>query len=181
MITGRPGVGKTTLAIKVSAVSGLIPRGFYTEEIRVARDRKGFKIKTFGGREGILAHVDYKGKPRVGKYGVDVESFETIAIHEIEDALRGSQIIVIDEIGKMELFSHRFKELVIKALDSPYPLFGVIKDHGDGFIQEIKARQDVRIFTLTIENRDSILQEVLDVLKDIVGQGKGVSGKIQAI
>jgi nucleoside-triphosphatase len=169
LITGRPGVGKTTLATKVVMTSSLVPKGFYTEEIRVAGDRKGFKIKTFGGKEGILAHVEYKGKHRVGKYGVDVESFESIVLPELEEALRGSQIIVIDEIGKMELFSKRFKEMVIKALDSPYPLLGVIKEHGEGFVQEIKTRPDVRLFTLTMANRDSLLQEILSVLKGPVG------------
>ena len=169
LITGRPGVGKTTLAMKVIEASGLTPTGFYTEEIRVARDRKGFKIKTFGGREGVLAHVEYKSNPMVGKYGVDVESFETIALPEIEAALQGCQIIVIDEIGKMELFSQKFKELVIRALDGPYPLLGVIKDYGDEFIRGIKTRQDVKLFTLTTENRNAILQEILTTLKDLMG------------
>jgi nucleoside-triphosphatase len=166
LITGRPGAGKTTLAMKVIEASGLSPGGFYTEEIRVAGDRKGFKIKTFGGREGTLAHVEHKDGPRVGKYSVDVESFESIALPELETALQGSQLIVIDEIGKMELFSQRFKELVIKALDGPYPLLGVIKEHGNGFIQEIKTRPDVRLFTLTLQNRNSLLQEILDALKE---------------
>ncbi|MFN3466906.1 MAG: NTPase [Candidatus Brocadiales bacterium] len=170
LITGRPGVGKTTLVIKAVRASGLAPKGFYTEEIREAGDRKGFRIKTFEGEEGILAHVECKGTPRVGKYGVDVESFEAIALPEIEAALQGSQIIVIDEIGKMELYSQRFKELVIKALDSPYLFLGVIKEHGDGFIQGIKARQDVRVFTLNTENRNSLMQEVLNALNNIMGQ-----------
>ncbi len=169
LITGRPGVGKTTLVMKVIRASGLTPKGFYTEEIRVGRDRKGFRIKTFEGKEGVLAHIEYKGRSRVGKYGVDVESFEALALPELETALRDSQIIVIDEIGKMELFSHEFEELVTKVLDSPYPLLGVIKEHGEGFIQEVKARQDVRLFTLTVENRDSLLQEILAVLKGVVG------------
>ncbi len=168
LITGRPGVGKTTLTMKVIESAGLSPRGFYTEEIRTGRDRKGFRIKTFGGREGVLAHVGHTGSPRVGKYGVDVESFESIALPEVEEALQGCQIIVIDEIGKMELFSKRFKELVIQALDSPYPLLGVIKDYGDGFIQGIKARPDVRLFTLTVENRGSILPEILETLKESI-------------
>ena len=165
--------------MKVIGTSGLTYRGFYTEEIRESGDRKGFRIKTFDGKEGILAHVEYRGKPRVGKYGVDVESFEAIALPELEAALQvrpgesasgtSGQIIVIDEIGKMELFSQKFKELVIKALDSPYLFLGVIKDHGDGFIRGIKARQDVRLFTLTMENRNYLMQEVLNALNSVMG------------
>ncbi|HHT9117129.1 MAG TPA: NTPase, partial [Candidatus Hypogeohydataceae bacterium YC38] len=165
LITGRPGVGKTTAVIKIISRLDLKPGGFYTEELRTEGERKGFKIKTFSGQEGILAHVDYREGPRVGKYGVDVGSFETIALPEVEEAVRAGKLIVIDEIGKMELFSARFKELVIKALNSPVPLLGVIKEKGDGFIDKIKGRKDVRLFTLTRENRDSTISEILGVLR----------------
>ncbi len=165
LITGRPGVGKTTLLMKVIEATGLSPNGFYTEEIRVGRDRKGFRVKTFSGKEGILAHVEYKRKPSVGKYGVDVEHFETIAIPEVEIALGGSQIIVIDEIGKMELFSQKFKDLVQKVLDSQYLLLAVISEFGDGFLQEVKIRPDVRLFTLTVQNRDFLIGEILSAIQ----------------
>ena len=160
-------MGKTTLIMKAIEASGLKATGFYTKEIRIAGDRKGFRIKTLRGKEGILAHAEYKGKERIGKYGVDVESFEAVALPELEAALQGCQIIVIDEIGKMELFSQKFKDLVIKALDSPYPLLGVIKDAGDGFIQKIKAREDVRLYYLTMENRGLLLKEILDALRGL--------------
>lgn len=164
LVTGRPGAGKTTAVKKVVSLSGLEPGGFYTEEIREGKGRKGFRIKTFGGREGILAHIDIKGGPRVGKYGVDVGSFELIALPEMESALQKGGLIVIDEIGKMELLSLRFKELVIRALDSPCLLLGVIKESGNGFIKKIKERGDVRLFTLTLANRDSVALEILEAL-----------------
>ena len=169
LITGRPGVGKTTLVMKAIEVSGLNARGFYTREIRIGGERKGFKVKTFSGRDCTLGHVEYKGKERVGKYGVDVGSFEGVALPEVAAALKGCQIIVIDEIGKMELFSQKFRDLVIMALDSPYPLLGVIKESGNGFIQKIKAREDVRLFHLTMDNRESLLKEILDSLKGMSG------------
>jgi nucleoside-triphosphatase len=167
LITGRPGVGKTTAVIKIISQLDLKPGGFYTEELRTEGERKGFKIKTFSGQEGILAHVDYREGPRVGKYGVDVRSFETIALPEVEEAVRAGKLVVIDEIGKMELFSARFKELVIKALDSPVPLLGVMKEKGNGFIDKIKGRKDVRLFTLTRENMDSTISEILGVLRTL--------------
>ena len=100
---------------------------------------------------------------------MDVESFEAVALPEVAAALKGCQIIVIDEIEKMELFSQKFRDLVIMALDSPYPLLGVIKESGNGFIQKIKAREDVRLFHLTMDNRESLLKEILDSLKGMSG------------
>jgi nucleoside-triphosphatase len=162
LVTGNPGVGKTTLIKKMITESRLNPRGFYSEEIRIGIERKGFKVKTFTGNEGILAHVDYKNKPRVGKYGIDVESFEAIIIPEIKEALQGSELIVIDEIGKMELFSERFKELVVKALNGSAPVLGAISERGNGFIKKIKERQDIRIYSITFKNRDSVYLEILN-------------------
>ncbi|MFQ5957268.1 MAG: nucleoside-triphosphatase, partial [Candidatus Brocadiales bacterium] len=70
LITGRPGVGKTTVVKKVLSALDIKPGGFYTEEIRAGKERQGFMIKTFGGKSGVLAHVDNRGGPRVGRYGV---------------------------------------------------------------------------------------------------------------
>lgn len=164
LITGRPGVGKTTAVKKVLSALNRKPGGFYTEEIRVGGVRKGFAIKTFGGRNGILAHVDNRGGPKVGRYGVDVKSFESTALPELEEAISNRRLIVIDEIGKMELFSARFKDLVLQALDAPVPVLGVIKDSGNGFISGIKQRADVMLFKITPVNRDTVIPDVLESL-----------------
>lgn len=174
LITGRPGVGKTTAVKKILSALDLKPGGFYTEEIRAGRERKGFMIKTFAGKSGTLAHIDNKGGPRVGKYGVDIESFESTVIPELEDAISNRKLVVIDEIGKMELFSLRFKDLVLQALDGPAPILGVIKESGNGFIGNIKQRQDVRLFKITLVNRESIIS---DILKSLDGLLPGVCYK----
>ncbi len=168
LITGRPGVGKTTAIKGILSALKIEPGGFYTEEIRVGRERKGFMIKTFGGKSGILAHVDGRGGPRVGKYRVDVESFETSTLRELEDAISNGQLVVIDEVGKMELFSQRFRELVLKALDGPVPVLGVITESGNGFIKNIKQRPDVRLVRITMENRDAIIPEIKESLRDLI-------------
>ncbi len=168
LITGRPGVGKTTAVKGILSALGIEPGGFYTEEIRVGRERKGFMIKTFGGKSGILAHVDNRGSPRVGKYGVDVESFETSALRELEDTISNGQLVVIDEVGKMELFSQRFRELVLKALDGPVPVLGVITESGNGFIKNIKQRPDVRLVRITVENRDAVISDIRGALYGLI-------------
>lgn len=73
LLTGVPGVGKTTVLRK--AADGLSDRrlaGFYTEEIRSDGERRGFRMVCFDGREGVMARTEFPGPHRVGKYGVDV-------------------------------------------------------------------------------------------------------------
>lgn len=167
LITGRPGVGKTTVIKRVISTLDLKPGGFYTEEIREGRVRKGFRIKTFSGKSGILAHADNRSGPRVGKYGVDMKSFESTALPELEHAIGNRELVVIDEIGKMELFSHRFKDLVLKSLDGPAPVLGVIMESGNGFISDIQQRKDVRLFRITLGNRDTIVPDILKSVDEL--------------
>lgn len=164
LITGRPGVGKTTAIKKVLSALDIRPRGFYTEEIRDGRERRGFTVKTFGGRDCVLAHTDIQGVPRVGRYGVDVTSFENTALPELEEAVGRREIIVIDEIGKMEMFSNRFKNLVLQALDGPAPVLAVISESGNGFIDGIKKRKDVKLFTLSRQARDALIPDIATLL-----------------
>lgn len=165
LITGRPGVGKTTAIKKVLSALDIKPRGFYTEEIRAGKERKGFRVKTFGGRDCILAHTDIQGPPRVGRYGVDITSFEDTALPELEEAASNREIIIIDEIGKMELFSNRFADLVSQALDGPTPVLAVISESGNSFIGGIRKRKDVRLFILTRQTRDALVPEIIKSLE----------------
>ena len=133
-LTGAPSSGKTTIIKKVIKALDIQCCGFYTEEIREDGRRVGFRIKTLDGKTGLLSGVDVKSPYRVGKYKVDLDDFENIALPAMEGALSNSKPIIIDEIGPMELFSKRFKELVIKALDSPNPVIATIKLKGSKFI-----------------------------------------------
>jgi len=110
-LTGRPGIGKTTAIKRI--IEKLKDRavGFYTEEIRHPETKKrlGFKVITTDGNEGILAEKFKPSKFKVGSYGVNVEDFENLVIPVLEKAFKErDKIIVIDEIGKMELFSDKF-------------------------------------------------------------------------
>lgn len=165
MLTGKPGVSKTSVIKKIIPLLGTSAGGFFTEEIRVMDRRMGFRIVTLDGKEGIMAHVDCNSNYKVGKYRVDLDSFERIAIPALEKALKDKSIIVIDEIGKMELFSAKFRELVRNILDGKKPLLCVIKENGDTFTEEIKNREDVDLVTVNYENRESLPEKVLDVFK----------------
>lgn len=157
LITGNPGVGKTTLIHRLISKLNVPASGFYTSEIRDENGkRQGFKIISLDGNEGIMASVDFISKNKVSKYGVDVETIDRIGVDAIEEAIKNNKVIVIDEIGKMELFSRRFQDITMQALDSPSIVIGTISIKDSTFTKKIKERQDVKIVTLTKQNFNEI-------------------------
>ena len=164
LLTGKPGIGKTSVIKKIVPLLMPDAGGFFTEEIRVMGRRMGFRVVTLDGEDGILAHVDCNSNYRVGKYRVDLDSFERVAIPALEEARRNKSIIVIDEIGKMELFSMKFQELVSSILNGEKSLLCVIKENGDIFTENIKKREDVNIITVNYENRERLPEMICEML-----------------
>jgi nucleoside-triphosphatase len=164
LITGLPGVGKTTLIKKLSQeLRDFHPVGFYTEEIREKGIRKGFELISLDGRRGLLSHINVKSPFSVGKYKVDVKGFEEF-LHSIQFFGHTVSLIIIDEIGKMECLSERFKKLLRELLDSKKVVVATIALKGGGLIEEIKKRDDTKIFEITYGNRESLL---FGILKDV--------------
>lgn len=165
-ITGPPGSGKTTLIKEISKELKfkIEIRGFFTEEIRKKGKRVGFKIVTLGGKEGILAKKGLKSKYYVLKYGVNLKDLEEIGVKEIEEALKRDCLLIIDEIGKMELCSEKFKETILRALDSKNKILGTILFKPHYFCDKIKQRKDTKIFDLSIQSPEEIKKEILKIL-----------------
>lgn len=162
LLTGRPGAGKTTLLLKIAAgLSGLRIGGFFTREIRENGSRVGFRIETFSGESGILAHTAGKSRPCVGKYRVDVPTFERIGVDGLENALAEADVIFIDEIGKMELFSRRFREVLVRVLDSAKTVVATVMAYRDPFSDALKARPDIRLMEVSPTNRDLLAGELV--------------------
>jgi nucleoside-triphosphatase len=167
LITGLPGVGKTTLIKNiVEALKDLRPVGFYTAEIREEGTRKGFELISLDGRKALLSHTDIQSLHRVGKYKVDVRGFEDF-LSSLPLLNPSTRLIIIDEIGKMECFSERFKECLIECLNSEKWVLATIALRGSGFIGETKRRRDITLFEITQRNRNSLLPDILgEVQKD---------------
>ena len=164
LLTGTPGVGKTTLIRKLVEALGRPARGFVTDEIREGGRRRGFKIVTLDGREGILAHDTIKGRNRVSRYGVSTADLEAIGIPAITPS-GPDEVIVMDEIGKMECASQAFKDAAWAALEAPNVVLGTVAAKGVGFISRVKRRSDVRLVEVTKRNRDHLVEEILKELR----------------
>jgi nucleoside-triphosphatase len=134
-----------------------------TREIREGRRRTGFRIETAGGEEGLLAHVGHRGPPRVGKYGVDLEEFERIALPALEDIAEGG-VVVIDELGKMELASKRFRHAVGALFAQDTPVVATVHAHRHRFTDDLKQRGDVDVERVTRGNRDALPEQILATL-----------------
>jgi len=168
LITGKPGVGKSTLVarlIEIARSKGFKVGGLSTPEIRVSGRRVGFKLVDIAtGDEGILARVGIEG-PTVSKYGVNLDDLRRVGVGAIKRAIMESDLIVIDEIGKMELFSKEFKQAVLEALDSEKPVVATIgKFLRDPFVKEILSRKDILLFEMTTRNREELLHKISKIV-----------------
>ncbi len=165
LITGKPGVGKTTLVQKtIERMRSVNMAGFCTAEIRDMGSRLGFELESLDGERRTLAHVEINSQHRVGRYGVDTNGFEEF-LAALDLLNPGVELIVIDEIGKMELFSNRFRSLVCDALNSGKQVLASISLKGDEFIREIKQRLDIHLLEVTHGNRDRLPEAIVEGLR----------------
>ena len=165
LLTGLPGCGKTTAVMKIIASLDCEKvAGFYTQEIRENNNRKGFRWKRLDGAAGILAHVDIKGRFKVGKYGVDVTDFEKAIVPTLDVEQTDAELLVIDEIGKMECFSEKFVAVMRRLFASDKSVLATVARKGAGLISEVKNYPGTQLFKLTRENRDKTIEEILRIL-----------------
>jgi nucleoside-triphosphatase len=160
LLTGAPGTGKTTIIRDAIHAMREKLGGFYTQEMRDGGARLGFEILTLDGSRAVLAHVDIRGPQRVGKYGVDVACLERVAIPAMRQAIQERSIVVIDEIGKMELLSPAFREALIEVLNSGKRLLGTITLQPHPFADGIKRDPRVQVVSVSRSNRQLVLGEV---------------------
>ena len=168
LLTGQPGTGKTALIKEALARTRVKAAGFYTEEIRTGGIRQGFSIVTLDGQEAILAHVGASSPHQVSKYGVDTDALDRVGVSALRRAVQEFDLIVIDEIGKMELISPRFTEAVTQAINSGKKVLGTIMLNPHPFADEIKRRSEVETLLVTGDNRTQVIRKVPNWLTEKV-------------
>jgi nucleoside-triphosphatase len=178
-VTGRPGVGKTTLLGRVlteieRATDGVAVGGFVTREIRDNGTRVGFEIADLAGESGVLAHVDLDSEYRVGRYGVNRADLERVGVPAVARAVEEACLVVMDEVGRMELCSPAFQAEVAAALDSSKPVLGTLQDRRNTFLDGIRARDDVEILRVTESNRDDMAATVRELMLRLLRPYTGV-------
>jgi nucleoside-triphosphatase len=167
LLTGRPGCGKTTLIKRVVKNLPQGAGGFYTEEIRDGSTRAGFKIVTLEGEEVVFAHVDFKTSNHVGKYGLDLSALERIGVGAVRQAIQARRLVVIDEIGPLEIRSSVFRDVVNEALKSKVPLLATIFARPLSFTDAIKSRPDVTLIEVRPDNREQLVLELSDRIREL--------------
>jgi nucleoside-triphosphatase len=164
LLSGPPQCGKTTVVRRVAECFPGRVSGFYTQEVRERGRRVGFEIVTLDGERAWLSHVDFPGPHRVGKYGVNLENLHRVALPAME-ARPGVDLIVVDEIGKMECLSRRFIDAMERLWAAPAPLLATVAQKGGGYIQKIKEMPDALLLTVTPANRDDLPGRLLNLLR----------------
>ncbi|MBS7608083.1 MAG: NTPase [Candidatus Bathyarchaeia archaeon] len=167
LLTGSPGVGKTTLLLKVVdalKTKGYRVGGMVSREVRVGGTRIGFEVLDLASsKRGWLAHVNQKTGPQVGKYRVNLADLDSVGAEAILKAVKECDVVAIDEIGPMELFSEKFRKAVQEAVKSGKIVVGVVHWKArDKLVEAVKAHPDTEIFTVTFENRDKLHQKIVD-------------------
>lgn len=169
-ITGLPNAGKTYALLKViemlEAEGGGVG-GMVTEPLMHLGRRRGFYVMDWGTKEQrVLASVDIESKVRVGRYGVDMEALDQVGVAAIRRATEEADIVVVDEVGKMEMESDTFVEAVKDALDSEKPVILTLhKKSRNPLLQDIRRRDDVRILEVTPVNRNLLPYKIVGLLR----------------
>ena len=170
LLEGRPGAGKTTAVRRLAGLlqsAGVSLAGFTTEELRVAGQRVGFAVEDISGTRAVLAHVDLPGPPNIGRYGIDLAGFERIAL----PALAGpGDILVLDELGPMELASPPFRAAAERVFDTDRIVVATVQVRPHPFTTALKARPDIEIITVTGRNRERLPGDLAAAMLRLIEQ-----------
>jgi len=174
LLTGEPGSGKTTALMKI--VNAVRARGYsiggvVAVEKRIKGIRVGFEIvDLLSGSRDILASVEQKTGPRVGKYRVNLKALSDLAAKALTEAKQHCDLIVCDEIGPMEMASPEFRKAVKEVVDSGKPMIGVIhKRMRDSLADELRVSAEVEIVEVDIYRSEKVVSKILEAVLSLLG------------
>jgi nucleoside-triphosphatase len=166
LLEGRPGIGKTIVAQRLLSLlreAGVPVAGFTTGELRTGGRREGFMVQAASGAQEVLAHVDLPGPPRVGRYGVDLAAFERVALPALREPGTGG-VVVVDELGRMELASAAFRAAVVELLGRDVAVVATVHQARDRFTDALRRRPDIRVVGVTEATRDALPEQLMSCL-----------------
>jgi nucleoside-triphosphatase len=172
LLEGRPGIGKTTVTRRLLTLlqeADVPVGGFTTGELRTSGRREGFVVEAASGAREVLAHIGLPGPPRVGRYGVDLAAFERVALSALDDPGPGG-VVVVDELGKMELASAAFCAAVVELFGRDVAVVATVQLARHRFTDALKRRPDIRVVRVTEATRDALAEQLIDRL---VGTPRG--------
>ena len=170
LITGPPGSGKSTL---ISRLMGYYTQknykvyGFLTPEVRQNNKRKGFDVEDIYSKKKFpLARVEpLNTKFKLGKYSVLIKEFEDYLDTALNIKENLIDLLIIDEIGKMELFSRKFQDLIEKFFQSEVPIIATIGQKVNHPIKDfILGIQNTTLLFLNRENREDVFQKIISLI-----------------
>ncbi len=175
LIVGRAGTGKTTLMrnlakrLRVHAIDG-----FLTEEHREGGQRLGFWLSCLDGRQMLLASRQLRTGPRVGPYHINASVLDEVALPILQRGIKHSVLILLDELGRMELCSPRFEQAVQDLFDHGPSVVATIGISPLPFLTALKRRKDVELIPLTASNRKAVEEELLARLESLCAEDEAV-------
>jgi len=164
-ITGSIKIGKSSVINKVLEQLGEIKLGgFKTTPIFENGLRKGFALESFHGQKQIFAHTNLDSNMKFNVYRYDVSVFENFGTQLLENGLKNSELIVMDEIGMMEKNTVQYKKHIMKCLGAHQQVLGAFQKRAEWFSDILSKRSDTKIFFITEENRETIHNQILSCL-----------------
>jgi nucleoside-triphosphatase len=170
-ITGLPGSGKTETLIRIIQLleeEGIRVGGMITEPIVERQRRSGFQITNWLTKESmVFAHEGMKSRVRSGRYGVNLAALEDLGIRALNDARAGADVVVIDEVGKMEVESEAFTKTVVDTLDDEKSIIMTLhKKSRNPLLQDIRRRDELRLLEVTPVNKNLLAFKIVKLLTD---------------
>ncbi len=169
-LSGLPGVGKTTTLEKTIAMleeEGYKIGGMITEEVKEGNRRVGFYVIDWATkRKEVFAHRDFESRYKVGPYGIKTDILDEVGVKALQDAMENADVIVIDEIGKMEVISKNFVAVVREILEmDKHMILTLHKKSRNPLLQEIRRRDDIRMLEVTPINRNLLPFKIVKLIK----------------
>lgn len=168
LITGKVGVGKTTLVKRLLQYISVPWCGYFTERIKDGGKTLGHKMVTSDGRSKVFADRRWEELPQFGQMGVRREVFEQLGVDILRQARQSAELIVMDELGFMEANTENFHHEVFLCFDCALPVVAVIKEAAAHHWSSLLSRQHAKVFDVSLHNRHLLLPELLEHLR-IVG------------